>query len=212
MKDHFINFKELSEKITSKSYKLSSQLKGPDFLLFTPHGGGIEPGTSEICNSIAKQNYSTYLFEGVGRNCEILHLTSTNFDEPQLLNMLAIHKYSISIHGMTNSISNTVNADIFLGGRNQSLIKFTTKLLKQQNFEVVNNIETKNSILNGTDKSNVTNMCIRKKGMQIEISDSLRNKFFEGNYKLKRGRNKPTKCFTLFCETIRQSILKFLAE
>jgi phage replication-related protein YjqB (UPF0714/DUF867 family) len=51
--------------------------------VIAPHGGGIEPGTSELATAIAGDDFSLYLFEGLksAGNGE-LHITSTNFDEP----------------------------------------------------------------------------------------------------------------------------------
>lgn len=167
-------------------------------MIFTPHGGGIEPGTSEICRTVAQLDYSIYLFEGNGNNCKRLHITSTNFDEPQLLELLSRHKYAVSIHGMTNEASKQLNADIFIGGNNEILIKSTTVLLRQESFSVSNNMENANSSLSGNRIDNVTNKCRSSKGMQIEISEKLRASFFIGNHYKKLGRKRTTNNFNSF--------------
>lgn len=34
-------------------------------LVLAPHGGGIEPGTSELAEAIAAGDHSSYIFEGI---------------------------------------------------------------------------------------------------------------------------------------------------
>src|SRR6476646_8006552 len=56
-------------------------------LLVAPHGGGIEPGTSEILRALTDlSDWAWYEFAGFLRkgNKEALHITSTHFDEPTL--------------------------------------------------------------------------------------------------------------------------------
>jgi phage replication-related protein YjqB (UPF0714/DUF867 family) len=51
--------------------------------IIAPHGGKIEPGTSEIAAAIAGDDYSLYRFQGLrDRPREELHITSAKFDEP----------------------------------------------------------------------------------------------------------------------------------
>lgn len=59
------------------------------FALVAPHGGGIEPGTSEIADGIAALEWSLYAFEGLkpSGNAD-LHITSTRFDEPMCLELV----------------------------------------------------------------------------------------------------------------------------
>src|SRR5689334_7740848 len=60
-------------------------------LLAAPHGGGIEPGTSEILRAVADLGgWAWYEFAGFLRkgNKDALHIASTEFDEPTLLSLL----------------------------------------------------------------------------------------------------------------------------
>lgn len=54
------------------------------------HGGGIEPGTSELANQIGNEgNYTLYGFDGMKSSGNSdLHITSTRFDEPLCLNLV----------------------------------------------------------------------------------------------------------------------------
>ena len=66
------------------AFRLKVKNRKTSFVVIAPHGGGIEPGTSEIANAIAGLNYSLYTFDGIRLSGnELLHITSTLFDEPR---------------------------------------------------------------------------------------------------------------------------------
>jgi phage replication-related protein YjqB (UPF0714/DUF867 family) len=65
-----------------------------------PHGGGIEPGTSELADAIAGSDLSFYTFEGLKSSGNTdLHITSTRFDEPMCLTLLASSSVVVTLHG-----------------------------------------------------------------------------------------------------------------
>jgi phage replication-related protein YjqB (UPF0714/DUF867 family) len=202
-------FEEL-RKARPDSFRIKMRNRKGDFLIFAPHAGGIEPGTSEICKWFNKNPWSYYVFEGTGTNCRELHITSTLFDEPKLIKLLGKKRYAVSIHGMTNAISLINDADIFLGGLNSELIKLTQINLKNSGFIVSTNIELSTSLLSGKEPQNVTNRCLSKMGMQIEISETLRRLFFNCELKRKEGRRETTALFELFCNSINESILIYI--
>src|SRR5258708_1525774 len=71
-------------------------------LLVAPHGGAIEPGTTEIMRAAARLGpWAYYHFDGRLRrgNWEQLHIASTLFDEPTLLEMLPQSRIVLSFHG-----------------------------------------------------------------------------------------------------------------
>jgi len=201
----FKSFEEL-KKTRPDSFRIKMRNRKGDFLLFAPHAGGIEPGTSEICKWFNKNPYSYYVFEGIGKNCRELHITSALFDEPQLIKLLGKKRYAVSIHGMTYDGSEINNSDIFLGGLNSELIKLTQLNLKSSGFKVIKNIELPSSLLSGKEPQNVTNRCVSKMGMQIEISEKLRRLFFNGELKRKEGRSETTALFEVFCNSINEAI------
>lgn len=209
MKDKYTDFNKLRISEKPEKYRIDYSVLKNSFLIFTPHGGGIEPGTSEICRKIHSNIYSYYLFEGKGQNCKRLHLTSTNFNEPTLIKIIKTHDYAVSIHGMEDKIKEKVGADIYIGGLNQELIELTTKNLRSKNFSAINNIQFPNYPLAGKDVLNITNKCRTNRGMQIEISESLRSNFFAGNFRVKSGRKKFTNSFNIFCDLITYSINTF---
>jgi phage replication-related protein YjqB (UPF0714/DUF867 family) len=69
--------------------------------LIAPHGGGIEPGTSEVADAIAATDFSFYAFEGIKAdgNRRDLHITSRRFDEPRCVDLVKASPQVISIHG-----------------------------------------------------------------------------------------------------------------
>lgn len=206
MSDIYSSFNEIKQSEDPRRYKIESNYIESPFLIFAPHGGGIEPGTSEICKEIASNIYSHYDFNVFGSGCGRFHLTSTKFDEPILLQMLKNHDYAISIHGMSDRAKNVVGGDIYIGGLNIDLIKMTTQELTTQSFSATNNIITPSDALGGDSELNITNKCLSKKGMQIELSASIRKEFFTGNFNTKAGRTQVTGKFNLFCTSIIQTI------
>ena len=205
MKDTYKKFTDLKSQ-QPNDFEIEQKNRKSNFLIFTPHGGGIEQGTSEICKQIAGETHSYYLFEGKGNECKKLHITSANFDEPDLISMLPKHTNAISVHGMTNTIKKNVSADVYLGGLNKELIEITTKVLNKHGFVTTNNATKPHATLSGTNKNNVTNKCSSGVGMQIELSDDLRASFFKGDHKFKKYRNSTTEQFDKFCEAINESI------
>jgi len=207
MADTYKNFSEL-KKERPTSFEIDHDFQTDSILIFTPHGGGIEPGTTEICKWFNNHSYSYYSFSGVGRKCKELHITSTQFDEPILIEMLNQHQYAISFHGMSNKMKKKYTADIFLGGLNKRLIESLKNRLCESGYSVTSCIDYPESILAATSSHNLTNKCISNKGLQIELSESIRETFFKGNFKLKSGRNVTTVNFDCFCNIILEVIYK----
>ena len=80
--------------------------------LIAPHGGAIEPGTSELAIAIAGEELSYAVFEGIKtiQNRD-LHITSTNFDEPRCTELVAGVHTAVAIHGESSQEST-----VFAGG------------------------------------------------------------------------------------------------
>lgn len=135
--------------------------------VIAPHGGKIERGTSNIARQIAKHDFNLYLFEGKkpSNNYETLHLTSHRFDEPQCLRLISKLPIVVAIHGC-----NGKEEKIYLGGRDDK-----TKVKLAEAFEEMKlNVQLENHAYPGTHRSNICNRGLTKKGVQIELTDSLR--------------------------------------
>lgn len=89
-------------------YAIRLRHTGSKVVIAAPHAGAIEPGASEIALALAGDDLSYYLFEGrkPKANGE-LHITSSNFDEPQCLELLATATIVVTVHGQPSR---------FLGG------------------------------------------------------------------------------------------------
>src|SRR3954470_20919117 len=91
MSDKYLSFDELSRNETSgMAFSIAVRQARKSFAIVAPHGGGIEPGTSEIADAIAAKELSYYAFLGLkakSGNTD-LHITSTRFDEPMCLTLI----------------------------------------------------------------------------------------------------------------------------
>ena len=76
MADKYPNFVTLEQHERSGiDYGVVVRRAEPAFAIVAPHGGGIEPGTSEIADAIASQRWSFYTFEGLKRSGNgVLHI------------------------------------------------------------------------------------------------------------------------------------------
>ena len=82
--DKYASFADLEKgERLGVDYRVRSVSRKARTAIVAPHGGRIEPGTSEIAEAIALEDLSFYAFEGIKRrNNGRLHITSTGFDEP----------------------------------------------------------------------------------------------------------------------------------
>jgi phage replication-related protein YjqB (UPF0714/DUF867 family) len=81
------------------------------------HGGDIEPGTSQIADGIAGNDHTFYALEGLKKTGNrVLHITSTAFDEPVALQIVAQSEIIISIHGCSDAAE-----VVYLGGLDEEL-------------------------------------------------------------------------------------------
>ena len=117
--DVYQNFAELSEaEREDLDFRISAVKRdGSNTVIVTPHGGAIEPGTSEVAKEVAKNDLSLALFEGIKpKNNKRLHITSTNFDEPRFVELVQVSDTVVSIHGEGSD-----ELSVFLGGRDVEL-------------------------------------------------------------------------------------------
>ena len=134
------------------------------------HGGLIELGSSHFARRLAGSDKNLYLFEGVKtKHNQLLHLTSTRFDEPQALALVKKSSDCISIHGYKDS-----DASLCIGGLNTDLAKRMVKNLKDAKlkYEIIYPCE----IFPGKEPDNIANLS-QNKGVQLELSSKLRDLF-----------------------------------
>lgn len=173
--------------------------------IFTPHGGGIEPGTTELVKEIASTDMSYYSFTAKRKtNNKWLHITSTNFDEPTCLAMQSTATTSVAIHG-----SNEPELAIYIGGQDVQMIKHIMEIFKKHDLDQYV-APTLKDIL-GLSKNNIVNKNPIKAGVQFEFSYGIRKMMFENVDKAK-GRINKTPFFWKIVHSIRESLTEQLFD
>jgi phage replication-related protein YjqB (UPF0714/DUF867 family) len=168
--DKYKNFDALrkSEK-PDVDYRIRVSSRDLPVAIIAPHGGKIEKHTSDIAAAIADDDFSSYMFEGIKKsgNWDDLHITSHNFDEPQCLALIGAADTVVAIHGRGNA-----KEAIGVGGRDIALRDAVCLSLKQAGFKAG---IVESGPLSATDKNNICNRGRSKKGVQLEITEELRN-------------------------------------
>jgi len=196
MPDKYRNFAELAQhEDAGIDYQVRVRRARPEFALVAPHGGGIEPGTSEIADGIAAATHSFYAFDGIKakKNAD-LHITSTHFDEPLCELLLTASAVVVTLHGEQSEDGEGV----FLGGLDKSLREQIRTALIEQGFDAKVHPNPK---LQGREKTNVCNRGTSGEGVQLELSRSVRERLFESL--TAEGRKHPTKRFEEFVTAVR---------
>jgi phage replication-related protein YjqB (UPF0714/DUF867 family) len=198
MKDKYLNFKELqSSEKENVDYRIIVRQAASEWSIIAPHGGGIEPGTSELAEAIAKFDFLLYRFDGIksGGN-KNLHITSTHFDEPRIFEILNMSKRTIAIHGCNDNAK-----IIYIGGLDQELKNVITSQLLKTGFKT---IESPDMNLQGKSIDNICNKNSVGRGVQLELSEGIRKSMFESL--TRPGRINKTVVFHQFVESIRNAI------
>ena len=136
------------------------------------HGGGIEAGTAEAADAVARLNgQDYYAFVGLrGSGNGELHITSTHFDEPQCVELQRSVRATVAYHGCTGG-----RPIVHLGGGDQTLKRRIGDALSAAGFVVDwHTIED----LDGSDRRNICNRNASGAGVQLELSTALRASFF----------------------------------
>jgi phage replication-related protein YjqB (UPF0714/DUF867 family) len=191
-------FNDLAAK-EANHYQVVYEERPSALLIFTPHGGGIEPGTSEIVRAMAGNDFSWYCFEGVSQDGnERLHITSTHFDEPILVQMLAKARRVIAIHGCGDNHRKI----LFTGGLHTGLAAHFVTVFQQAGFAA----ERGTGHISGTSTRNVCNRGLTRMGVQIEVSEALRRDLFMGLDRT--GRQHPNAIFQRLVAAARGLMLE----
>ncbi len=200
---------EAPRSYRSFSELLNHEVEGRDFkrivrecdshtAIVAPHGGGIEPGTSEIAKALAGNEYSLYCFESLKRDGnEILHITSHEFDDPLCTRIMQSAKIVVSIHGCGCEED---KAGIFVGGRHGPLRRQLITSLRKAGFEAISDDGRHPGIHTG----NICNQGQTGAGIQLEISLGVRRSMFAGMSRVERQVTKPL--FRTFVDTVRLSL------
>ncbi|WPU65034.1 poly-gamma-glutamate hydrolase family protein [Peredibacter starrii] len=189
--DHYKNFSELAAKnVEGEDYVIELKNRNSKILVMAFHGGYIESGSTELASAITSESFNFYTFKGlrVGEMDEssftssTLHLTSTNFDEPQLMELTSKADFCLGLHGFGGQ-----EADFCVGGGNADERKELVKALTKA-YPDYKSCELCCNPFNGTAKKNPVNRC-KLQGIQVEMSPRVRKSILRDQTFLKSLSN-----------------------
>ncbi len=195
---HYKNFTELSKSEREGiSYQISVKKRRSGFAIIAPHGGGIEPGTSEITKAISGTEFSYYTFEGIRqKGNELLHITSTLFNEPKCLQLVNDSEIVVAIHGCEGD-----EKVIYVGGLHEELKTHLINTLIKTGFDA----RVADVNYAGTQLQNICNRGQFGRGVQLEVSEGLRRNMFKGFDR--QGRKVTTDVFRKFVFSVRNGLI-----
>lgn len=172
MSDQYDCFAALAAReVEGVHYRIRHAARSSPIAVVAPHGGWIEPGTSEATVAIAGDVHSFYCFESLTRRArgDGLHITSTRFDEPQAMQLVAASEIVIGVHGRKNGDD---NASVWVGGLHEPLRDAISAALRDSGFLAKSVGE--GHPLAGRDPANICNRGRRRAGVQLELPMALR--------------------------------------
>jgi phage replication-related protein YjqB (UPF0714/DUF867 family) len=199
MDDEYTNYSKLSaSEVECLDYQRRLKRRDSNIAVIAPHGGSIEPGTSEIAEAIANEVYSLYCFEGIKRNDnQTLHITSKLFDEPMCIELVSRASIVIAVHGLEGT-----NDVVQVGGLDKEIGTKIREALIEAGFTAIIDISSHS----GADPGNICNRGSIGKGIQLEITEGLRKKMFLGLNR--RGRRFKKPAFHTFVDAVRKALFE----
>jgi phage replication-related protein YjqB (UPF0714/DUF867 family) len=135
-----------------------------------PHGGYIEAGTSYLAQRVAGSDCNLFDFQGLLKTKpNRLHVTSVNFHDPLLQELLQRSRLAVSIHSMGVEGA----GEIWVGGLNRELRQAVAEELQKVGFTV----RTDMPKYRGEHRRNFVNTAAEQ-GVQIEISGDVLDSFY----------------------------------
>jgi phage replication-related protein YjqB (UPF0714/DUF867 family) len=200
MADTYRNFADLARhERAGIDYGVRLRRDEPTLAIVAPHGGGIEPGTSEIADAVAGETSSFYAFDGLKpKDNAVLHITSTRFDEPLCVLLLSESTKVVTLHG---EHSEEDGEGVFMGGLDKELSAAVGRALARAGFDIRVH---ENPDLQGCDPANLCNRGTSGKGVQIELSKAVRATLFRSL--TREGRRHPTERFDVFVKAVRRAL------
>jgi phage replication-related protein YjqB (UPF0714/DUF867 family) len=193
--------------------------------IIAPHGGGIEPGTSELCLAVAGYHpatlevtppggvtYDYWMFEGLRpADNDDLHVTSTRCDDGVALSLCGGALNALTLHGCTTTAAQQPEeTDIVLvGGRNQVLKQYLLEAFAVEHVNAVDGLPVR--ALNGDDADNIVNRTLLGMGGHLELTTPLRRAMFEVNTRADR-KHTTTPVFWAFVAACRAALDRLEAE
>lgn len=196
-RDRYGSFAELAaDTREGTDWRVIARPGSSGVLVLAPHGGGIEPGTSELARAVAGEDHALYLFEGLRREDNAaLHVTSTRFDEPRVAPLLSEAARVIALHGCAGR-----EAFAYVGGGDDELVARVTEALRSAGVAV----RPAPPSLAGDDARNVCNRGRSGRGVQVELTSALRATLFRALDAA--GRGTPTPALARLAAALRGAL------
>lgn len=163
-KDCYSSVEEIRASFRENAdFRVKYELRHSSASVFAIHGGDIELGTSEMAILIAGEDWSYYLFEGIGADAKKYHITAARFDDMPAVKIAAASMLGISLHAQRGTGEN-----ICIGGGNSDAAALMANNLAEAGFD----IEYPCRRLPGKSPRNIVNRT-RLQGIQLEITQPL---------------------------------------
>lgn len=108
----------IASETRGESFDILTLPRTSSYLILALHGGNMEPPTSELASFIAGNEHSFYSFVSYKpEGDKTFHVTSAQFQEPSLEELLKVSDTVISLH----CVAAPSEEFLFLGGRDTSL-------------------------------------------------------------------------------------------
>lgn len=175
MADQYHSFAALAAReVKDVHYRIRLTARRSPIAIVAPHGGFIEPGTSELAAAIAGKTHSLYCFESLAMRAkgDGLHITSTRFDEPQALLLAARSDIVVGVHGRKNGADAST---VWVGGLHEELRDAICAALTDGGFRA--KAVADGHPLAGRDPANICNKGRLGAGVQLEVPRALRIAF-----------------------------------
>jgi phage replication-related protein YjqB (UPF0714/DUF867 family) len=198
---------------------LAQRLPVPKTTVIAVHGGGIEPGTSELCLAVAGYHpatlevapagavpYDYWMFEGLrAANNDALHVTSTHCDDGVAVALCAGVLNVLSLHGCTTAAAGLPvgTRAVLVGGRNEALKQRLLAAIGAAGIQAID--AAGHGSINGDDRLNIANRTLLGMGGHLELTTPLREAMFEINTRPRR-RHTTTEVFWAFVAACREAL------
>ncbi|MCP3758221.1 poly-gamma-glutamate hydrolase family protein [Streptomyces sp. TBY4] len=209
MGDLYDNWAELSAAETEgvDFTRTSIIPTGATYAAIAIHGGGIEAGSSELAYEVSGGGTTMALFDFKGLKTsgnQDLHLTSTHFDEPNAVALVAASSRTLSFHGYTGVSGFATTA---LGGLDEELGARVAYGLRAAGFEVTN----APSEIAGDNPDNICNKNLRLAGVQLELSRQQRADFFPNGdlSRAMRDSGQRTEAFYRYATAVQNAVIGY---
>jgi phage replication-related protein YjqB (UPF0714/DUF867 family) len=201
----------------------------PKTTILAPHGGGIEPGTSELCLAVAGYHpadlsqippagatYDYWMFEGLREHGNpVLHVTSTGCDDGVAVSLCAGSLNALALHGFLPRPPMSENDQVVLvGGGHPTLRRYLLEGLCAAGFDAQDASQQdarQRGELDGNARCNIVNRTLLGMGAQLELSKPLRDAMFTEHTRAGR-KHTTTPLFWTFVAACRDTLDRLEAE